>query len=110
GAGVGDHVGVGDVPAHAVARAGRLGPAQRLHRVVRAHVAVAVRDRTTAAEPQAVHHAGAGEPVVGGGVRIRHRVRSDAQQPPLELGRDLPLDGEVLDVDLFAHGREVAGE
>ncbi len=74
------------------------------------HEAAAIPFRLAVAQPQAVGHAGAGEPVVVRHVRRRGRVGPDPQQAASELRRDaadhLQVEGGRLDL----HGTEVAGE
>src|SRR5262249_25024445 len=71
------------------------------------HPSPAVPLRAAVAQPYAVHHAGAGEPVIGRGVLVRQRVRADAEQPAGQLARDRPRDAELVGGDLLAYRREV---
>ena len=68
-----DHVGVRDAATHAVARTGRQREALDGGDVVVAHEAVAIPLGAPVAQPQAVHHAVAGEPVVLRGDLVGHR-------------------------------------
>ena len=109
-AGVADHVRVGGAAAHAVARPGRRRPPLRRGDVVVPHEPVAIPLGLAVTHADAVHHAGAREPVVRLRIRRRHRVRSDAQQPAVELLGDPPAHGQIGDVELVVDGCEVAGQ
>ena len=64
----------------------------------------------TVAQAEAVHHAVAGEPVVRLRVLGTNRVRAVAQEPSVQLGRDLTGDWEIERGDLLLHGTKVAVE
>src|SRR5262249_4488115 len=104
---VGD-VRVGRVVPHAVARTLDLRPADELTYPIRAHPAPAVPLVAAVAQPNAVQHAGTGEPVIAAGVLVRERVRTDAQEASGQLARDRAADAEIVSRDLFANGGEVS--
>ena len=78
--------------------------------LVAAHPPVAVPLGPAVAQPHAVDHAVAGEPVVGAGVGRRLRVGPDAQQAAGQLGGHAAGDGQVGGGHLLGDGGEVAVE
>ena len=93
-AGVADHVGVGAQPGDLELALGLRLP-QRSAGLRAAHVAVAVPLGLAVAQPQAVHHAVAGEPVVALGIDRADRVGAVAQVAPVQVVRDLADDVEI---------------
>ena len=106
-AGVPEHVGVGREVEAAGGAAHRL--AQRLGHAGRAHPAVAVPLRLPVAEPDAVHHALAEEPVVlvAG---VVERVGPDPQVAAVEVAGQLAGDGQVGRGQLLADRGEVVAQ
>jgi hypothetical protein len=78
--------------------------------VVAHHVAIAVPDGAALLEPHAVHHARAHEPVVGGCVHVRRRVRAVAQVAAVQFRRQ-PADHLERGLGaLLIHRGEVSGQ
>ena len=109
--GVPDHVGVGREVARAVARAAasRRQPKCSLG-VGAAHVAVAVPLGLAVAEADAVHHAVADEPVVGGRVGRRPGSGRCAGSGRRARPGACPVTAQVGGGELLAHGAEVPGQ
>ena len=108
-AGVADHVGVGGALGVVESRTRRGRPAGRFGDSVRDDVAVAIPVGPPVAQPHAVHHAGAREPV-SIGVTAVDRVGAVADQAPVKLGGDRAGNGEFGCRDLLGDRGVVAGE
>lgn len=59
-------------------------------------------------QPQAVHEAGAGEPVISRWIARSDRARAVAQVPSVQLPGDSTTDAELAGRGLVGDGREVA--
>ena len=107
-AGVGQHVGVGAQGLHSgsqVACGGRR-LAERGAHTRAADPAVAVPAGLAVLQRYAVHHAVAGEPVIGGGVDLGDGVGPVAQVTPVEEVGDVPGDRQIGRGDLGADRRQ----
>jgi hypothetical protein len=98
-----DHVGVGGVHA-GMALAGHRLLAEVLAHLRRADHAGVVPVGLAAAEADAMDHAVADEPVVGGGIDGRDRVGPVAEVATLQLGGERALDGELGGGDVTGEG------
>ena len=107
-AGVADDVGVGGEVKARMHRAGVAGLPQGVSDVGGPDEAVAVPLGLAVADPHAVDHAAAEEPVVGGRVGIDDRVGAIAEIPTVEVVGDGPDDREIGDGALLAYRAIVA--
>src|SRR4029078_11967817 len=92
----------------AVGRTPRPALAEMACDVRGAHPPVAVPLRVAAAQPQAVRHPFAEEPVVAGRIRIAQGIRTDPQITPVQILGNSPGDLQVEGGDLLLDGRIVA--
>ena len=107
-AGVADHVGIGSEVHAGVHRTGSRLFAEEARHLGRTDPAIAVPLGPPVAQPDAVHHAVPGEPVVRRRFGGRCRVGTVAQIAAAEGIGQLTGHGEVGRRDLFEHGRKVA--
>src|SRR5690606_10247905 len=88
---------------NAVALARQARPAEVFLCLVAADPAIAIPECLAVTQPQAVDHAVADKPVVGGRVWWRQRVRTDARQQAVEFARNLALDRKFVAAAFHAH-------
>ena len=105
---VADDVGVGGEVHAGVHRPRARLLAQRPRHLGRTHPAVAVPLGPAVAQADPVHHAVAGEPVVGRGLGRRDGIRPVAQVAAREALGHVPGHGQLGRRDLLEHGREIA--
>src|SRR6185437_6061483 len=109
-AGMADNVGVGaqQFQARSDGSAAGRGLTEPARHGRGADPAIAVPVRLAVSQADAVHHAVAGEPVVGLRVDVRDGIRPVAHVSPVEVGWDGAGDGQFGDRALISHRRVVA--